>query len=88
MGTMMMYYNLAMAAENDEIQATLNKVDRFLSITACAWPNFMARLSDDKKVALNKSFKNPPKPYTFGEGADDAQPGQHLLSSPPDLHTR
>lgn len=71
MGTMIMYYNLAMAAENDEIQATLNKVDRFLAITPCAWSSFMGILSDEQKVTLFDDFKNAPMKYTFGEGSDD-----------------
>lgn len=41
MGTMLMYYDLAMAGEDAELAKTINKVNRFLAITPCAWSNFM-----------------------------------------------
>ena len=47
MGTMLMYYSLAMAGQDDSLAKTFNKIDRFLAITPCAWSNVMAGLTEE-----------------------------------------
>ena len=50
MGTMQMYYLLAMASEDDALYATTSKVDKFLAITPCAYAYLFVEGGEDIQV--------------------------------------
>ena len=54
MGTMQMYHALATSGSDMEVAKALNKVDKFLAVTPCAWSDFANKLTgEDKSEFVN-----------------------------------
>ena len=70
MGTMLMYYSLAMAGQDERLARTFNRIDRFLSITPCAWSNFMQSVDESMQEIILDNINNYEKPFTFGVGSN------------------
>ena len=86
MGTMQMYALLGSAAEDPKLQATLNKVDKFLSMTACPWAispaGEGAPIETRRAVAEGTAamFGGSGYEYFFGEGADLEAQGEIMTA--------
>lgn len=78
MGSMQMYYNMAMAAEDNNLARTIYKVDRFLSVAPCAWlDKFNPATATPEDVQLYLDFYDSYNlPYMYGEGSDATQDTQ------------
>ena len=78
MGTMQMYALLGHAAEYAALQKTVDKVDKFLSITPCAWSSTELKLGpgatlEERRAAAVKDAKKVRDlgvRYILGEGSD------------------
>ena len=70
-----MYYALGMAPDYTALQPTLDKIDKFLSVTPCAWSSFLQKDTDEAtEETINRFFTNMEEvtsPYVFGEGSDE-----------------
>ena len=67
-----MYYLIGLAGEGNALaQATIEKVDKFISLGACPWAELLDLELEDARQAIVpvvNSYRASPYNYLYGEG--------------------